>query len=738
MTGPAREGAPFTIRVTRDGGLDETAFAPVDVLDSALDHARSAVVEFVPKDSEFATGEVSDGRSGFLTLIPPPDGKLDPDGERVMTIRLHDTGGSRRGADRAVWYEAAGTLELNVTVEDTGLSVDGPALAVGPAGVREPESGTVPLQFRVCLWTARDQCPDAGKNEAFEAYAGLSHLVIVDYATRDGSARAGEDYRATSGTLIFEPGETVKTVEVPVLADAHDEGIETVWLELSNPEGAAIGRYRNFGFIRNTGPVPNAWIARFGRTVGEQVIEAVEGRMRSGASPGAEVTLAGQALEVATDEEWEAFERREAEARLAALSEWLRGESGVRGAQSRAVRGREILTGSSFALTAGSAETGFGAVWGRSAVSHFGGREGDLSLDGEVTTGMLGADWRRGRWSAGLIVSQSASEGGYSGAPPGTEDTLAGLSGRVEATMTGVFPWARLAPTPRLEAWGALGYGAGELTVTPTRPGRDGDGAALRAKLDLAMAAAGLRGTLLDGGGESLTLTGKTDAFALETSSGRGRGADSGNLAPARATVTRLRLGLEASRPVHLDASAVLTPSFEAGVRHDGGDAESGFGLDLGAGLTLRDPETGLGAELRGRGLLSHESTGLRERGFSGALSWRQRPRSDRGATFALTQTVGGASSGGADALLSARDAGRAGGEGWVGQRTEGTSACAEARIRHRRPRGSLHLDAGGGVRRRGHRTRLRARLAAHAAGVGQRYRGAGTRLRGAAARERR
>ena len=241
---------------------------------------------------------------------------------------------------------------------------------------------------------------------------------------------------------------------------------------------------------------------------------------------------------------------------------------------------------------------------------------------------------------------------------------------RIEATLTGVFPWARHALTERIEAWGAAGYGQGELTVTPKRPGTDPgsasgageDGAAMRVDLDLRMAAAGLRGALLDpGAGSGFRLTGKTDAMVVQTASGRGRsaapgsgsGAGSGNLAPARATVSRLRVGLEGSRPILFDGGATLTPSLEVGLRHDGGDAETGFGLDLGGGLALSDPGRGLEAELRGRGLVSHESKGFRERGFSGALSWRQKPGSDRGATLTLTQTVGGSASGGADALLS-------------------------------------------------------------------------------------
>ena len=80
------------------------------------------------------------------------------------------------------------------------------------------------------------------------------------------------------------------------------------------------------------------------------------------------------------------------------------------------------------------------------------------------------------------------------------------------------------------------------------------------------------------------------------------------------------------------------------GRRYDGGDAETGFGIDLGGGITLASPEHGLEMEVRGRGLLSHAAEGFRDQGFSASLSWRQ-PDSHLGATLSLNRTVGGASS---------------------------------------------------------------------------------------------
>ena len=66
--------------------------------------------------------------------------------------------------------------------------------------------------------------------------------------------------------------------------------------------------------------------------------------------------------------------------------------------------------------------------------------------------------------------------------------------------------------------------------------------------------------------------------------------------------MTRLRLALEGSRAFRFGGGDMLTPSMEAGLRHDGGDAETGFGADIGAGLAWSDPGCGVSAALRGWG----------------------------------------------------------------------------------------------------------------------------------------
>ena len=65
--------------------------------------------------------------------------------------------------------------------------------------------------------------------------------VTVKYATNDGTATAGSDYTAASGTLTFAPGETSKSISVAIANDNLDEDDETVNVVLSNPSGAILG-----------------------------------------------------------------------------------------------------------------------------------------------------------------------------------------------------------------------------------------------------------------------------------------------------------------------------------------------------------------------------------------------------------------------------------------------------------------------------------------------------------------
>jgi uncharacterized delta-60 repeat protein len=87
----------------------------------------------------------------------------------------------------------------------------------------EGNSGTTPVTFKIVL------------NET------SSKRVIVNYTTVDGTAKAGTDYVATSGTLTFKPGVTKKRVTVNIIGDNVVEKNEKFSLQLSNPKNAILG-----------------------------------------------------------------------------------------------------------------------------------------------------------------------------------------------------------------------------------------------------------------------------------------------------------------------------------------------------------------------------------------------------------------------------------------------------------------------------------------------------------------
>jgi hypothetical protein len=111
-----------------------------------------------------------------------------------------------------------------------------PNLRIDNATVTEGHAGAVSATFTVRL-----------------SVAG-SEAITVNYATADGTATAGSDYQATSGTLTFAPGETEKTITVQVNGDRRAEPNETFVVNLSNPTNATIADGQAVGTMMDDEP----------------------------------------------------------------------------------------------------------------------------------------------------------------------------------------------------------------------------------------------------------------------------------------------------------------------------------------------------------------------------------------------------------------------------------------------------------------------------------------------------
>src|SRR5688500_1395573 len=147
---------------------------------------------------------------------------------------------------------------INNNGEIVGLAYDARGKAHGflltPGGSGEPPPPPPPPLPTISI---NDVSKLEGKNGTtsftftVQLSAAAASTVSVNFATANGSAAAGSDYTATSGTLVFNPGETTRSVIVVVNGDRAREGDETFTVNLSGATGATIFDASGAGVIRN-------------------------------------------------------------------------------------------------------------------------------------------------------------------------------------------------------------------------------------------------------------------------------------------------------------------------------------------------------------------------------------------------------------------------------------------------------------------------------------------------------
>lgn len=147
-------------------------------------------------------------------------GDTTVESNETFTVKLSTPSGATISHARAT-----GTI-LN---DDTAPVL--PTLSIADVSTTEGNSGTSTMAFTVTLSKA------------------ATTLVAVNYATANGTATAGSDYSATSGTINFAAGETAKTVTVAVSGDTTAEPAETLTVSLSAPSGATVARATATGTI---------------------------------------------------------------------------------------------------------------------------------------------------------------------------------------------------------------------------------------------------------------------------------------------------------------------------------------------------------------------------------------------------------------------------------------------------------------------------------------------------------
>ncbi len=137
------------------------------------------------------------------------------------------------------------TITNDTTVEDSetvSLAISNPTNATlgtqSTATLTITDNDVPSVAFSSATYTVNEGSPSATITAELSV-AGYS-TITVNYATSDGTAIAGSDYTATSGTLTFAASVTSQTFDVTITDDSSVEGSETVILTLSNATNAAI------------------------------------------------------------------------------------------------------------------------------------------------------------------------------------------------------------------------------------------------------------------------------------------------------------------------------------------------------------------------------------------------------------------------------------------------------------------------------------------------------------------
>jgi hypothetical protein len=167
--------------------------------------ATAADDDYVPKSLSGQTIPAGQQTYHFLVMV---NGDTNVEPNETLVVSLTNVRNATVAADHA---------------QGTILNDDSPVLSITPeVTLPEGNTSTADAMFTVTLLPATNQ------------------TVTVQYATADGTAKSNIDYQGSSGMLTFDPGETTKTIKVPVNGDLLVEPDETFTLSLSNASASAV------------------------------------------------------------------------------------------------------------------------------------------------------------------------------------------------------------------------------------------------------------------------------------------------------------------------------------------------------------------------------------------------------------------------------------------------------------------------------------------------------------------
>ena len=249
-----------------------------------------------------------------------------------------------------------------------------------------------------------------------------------------------------------------------------------------------------------------------------------------------------------------------------------------------------------------------------------GGDDETLDWDGDLFSINLGFDARITPDTIGG-VAVSWSEGDLDYDVDDSEKTY-GIN------LTSVYPYLGWS-NARGEVWMTTGYGEGELEITNANDETDTN------DISLQTFAIGGSGVVLQREANTVRLKGEVSQSTLNVE------ANDDGLSEMEVDTGRVRLSVETTHTTALVNGARTERSGEAGMRYDGGDGNTGVGIELGLGFRYVNTTTGLSVEGKARALVGHDGdTDSDEWGVSGTIK-KTAGADGQGLSFALSPGYG-------------------------------------------------------------------------------------------------
>ncbi|MCZ0933703.1 MAG: cadherin domain-containing protein [Gemmatimonadetes bacterium] len=553
--------------------------------------ATTPVVSFGAEEYSVTAGgsvDVAVGLSPAATAalsIPVAVGGSAAAATRTVTFEVGDT--DQTLSVSAVGLAAGDTVTLSFGTLPSGVVAVAPSDAfvvvseIGADMSDKSRRAALSVEYAELSYTASAGGPGAGVTVRMSPAADREVIVPVTVAgTSAGTADLG-----VPATLRFAPGDSMQAFTVEAPAEVRVGQYTLGFGEL--PEAVKAGAIAASVIDIVDGAADAArldeslqvGLAVLGRSVAEEARRSISGRM--------EAAMRGGSVRRSATGSAGAWATR-------ALTSLAGPQPDAGAAAGRHARptGKEaverLLPQLSLSADMGLAQDGTSSrfsVWGEGSAQGFRGEPGRLSYEGGMRALTVGADAQVGSAARlGVSVMRTGGEFDY---------TTGSLEGTLDHGMTTVHPYLFFQPSAGLGLWAMAGYGTGQLESTAGAPALDAT---------LNMISGGARLPLVRNGGFGLGLTG--DVFGVRMSAGNGG---------AEGAATRGRALLEATY-----AASGLRLGVEAGGRYDGGDADTGAGVETGASVGY----AGSAVDLAMNGRMAFGSSGHREWGVALRLAW--------------------------------------------------------------------------------------------------------------------